>query len=126
MDAPTRLFVYGSLAPGRRNAHVLAPIDGSWEAASVRGRLFAAGTWSELDYPGVILDPTGDVLDGLIFTSPDLPAHWPRLDDFEGEDYLRVETRATTPQGQNHSVQIYVIRDDPNSRDNRNSRDRSE
>ena len=38
-----RLFVYGSLAPGRPNAHVLAEVPGSWEPASVKGRLRAEG-----------------------------------------------------------------------------------
>ena len=33
-----RLFVYGTLAPGRPNEHVLGEIEGSWEAATVPER----------------------------------------------------------------------------------------
>ena len=29
-----RLFVYGTLAPGQPNEHVLGDIEGSWETAS--------------------------------------------------------------------------------------------
>ena len=36
-----RLFVYGTLAPGRANAHVLTGIDGTWEEASVTGKRYA-------------------------------------------------------------------------------------
>ena len=32
-----RLFVYGTLAPGRANGHVLADVPGTWELATVRG-----------------------------------------------------------------------------------------
>ena len=38
-----RLFVYGTLAPGRPKEHVLADIEGSWEAATVTGTLRQAG-----------------------------------------------------------------------------------
>jgi gamma-glutamylcyclotransferase (GGCT)/AIG2-like uncharacterized protein YtfP len=32
-----RLFVYGTLAPGRPKEHVLEPLHGTWRAATVRG-----------------------------------------------------------------------------------------
>ncbi len=38
-----RLFVCGTLAPGRPNAHILAEVPGSWEPASVTGTLRAEG-----------------------------------------------------------------------------------
>ena len=38
-----RLFVYGTLGPGRPNEHVMQKIGGSWQPASVRGRLVRAG-----------------------------------------------------------------------------------
>ena len=37
------LFVYGSLAPGRPNEHVLSEVEGSWETASVTGSLRQEG-----------------------------------------------------------------------------------
>ena len=39
----SRLFVYGTLAPGRSNAHMLSHIAGSWQKASIRGRLVQEG-----------------------------------------------------------------------------------
>lgn len=36
------LFVYGSLAPGKSNAHVLAGIAGSWQPARAKGSLLQA------------------------------------------------------------------------------------
>jgi gamma-glutamylcyclotransferase (GGCT)/AIG2-like uncharacterized protein YtfP len=41
-----RLFVYGTLAPGRPNEHVLSEIGGTWEAAIVTGTLRQEG-WQE-------------------------------------------------------------------------------
>jgi len=38
-----RLFVYGTLAPGRPNEHVLGEIEGSWEVATVIGTLRQKG-----------------------------------------------------------------------------------
>lgn len=38
-----RLFVYGTLAPGRPNAHVLAEVPGEWEPATVQGTLLQEG-----------------------------------------------------------------------------------
>ena len=34
-----RLFVYGTLAPGRANEHILQSVPGTWEPAVVKGRL---------------------------------------------------------------------------------------
>jgi gamma-glutamylcyclotransferase (GGCT)/AIG2-like uncharacterized protein YtfP len=43
-----RLFVYGTLAPGRPNEHMLAEVDGEWETATVRGRLVQEGWGADL------------------------------------------------------------------------------
>ena len=51
-----RLFVYGTLGPGRPNEHVLGSIDGSWEAASVTGTLHDEGWGAAMGYPGIVLD----------------------------------------------------------------------
>jgi gamma-glutamylcyclotransferase (GGCT)/AIG2-like uncharacterized protein YtfP len=37
------LFVYGTLAPGRPNEHVLADVPGTWKAAIVTGTLRQQG-----------------------------------------------------------------------------------
>ena len=48
-----RLFVYGTLAPGRPNEHVLAPLGGTWQPAFVRGRLHAQGWGAAPGYPAI-------------------------------------------------------------------------
>ena len=103
------LFVYGSLAPGRANAHVLAGIPGQWRPATVTGTLHAQGWGAALGYPGLVLDPNGDDVVGLVFTSDELPAHWPRLDEFEGDGYARVTTAARLADGTLVQAHVYCL-----------------
>ena len=90
MSIDTRLAVYGSLAPGRSNHAQLAGLTGRWRAGTVRGRLINAGWAAGAGYPALIPDGAGDAVPVQLFESADLPAHWDRLDAFEGEDYRRV------------------------------------
>lgn len=102
----TRLFVYGTLAPGRSNAHVLSHVAGSWQRASIRGHLVHAGWGAEQGYPAVIVDATGPAVEGFVLSSDDLQHEWMRLDEFEGDQYQRVATQAQLDDGQ--VVQVYV------------------
>jgi gamma-glutamylcyclotransferase (GGCT)/AIG2-like uncharacterized protein YtfP len=43
----------------------------------------------------VPLDDAGDVVEVAVFESDDLPAHWARLDAFEGDEYERVVAAVT-------------------------------
>lgn len=103
-----RLFVYGTLAPGRPNAHVLADVAGEWEPATVTGRLLQDGWGAAIGYPGLVLDEDGDEIQGFVFSSDHLHRHWTRLDAFEGEGYERVLTSAKRQDGT--SVDAYVYR----------------
>lgn len=85
-----RLFVYGTLCPGRRNEHVLSAIGGTWEEASIKGDLKQLGRGDEMGYPGIVLGDSGDEVKGYIFSSDKLDSHWEELDEFEGEEYRRV------------------------------------
>ena len=104
-----RLFVYGTLAPGKPNEHVLAGISGEWEPATVRGRLLDEGWGAAAGFPGIVLDAQGDEVQGLIFSAPSLDAHWARLDDFEGDGYVRVPTCATRADGTTVDVHVYAL-----------------
>jgi gamma-glutamylcyclotransferase (GGCT)/AIG2-like uncharacterized protein YtfP len=110
-----RLFVYGTLAPGKPNAHVLAQVPGTWAPACVRGTLHQEGWGAAAGYPGIVLDALGDEVQGLVFSSDALPEHWPRLDEFEGEGYERVLTSATLRDGA--VVEAYVYQLSGRSRD---------
>ena len=106
---PHHLFVYGTLAPGRSNAHVLAPIPGAWEPATVTGTLVQEGWGAAAGYPGIILDEDGGTVAGLLFSSDALADHWPRLDAFEGDGYERVLTTVTRTDGTAVEAYIYAL-----------------
>jgi gamma-glutamylcyclotransferase (GGCT)/AIG2-like uncharacterized protein YtfP len=105
-----RLFVYGTLAPGRSNAHVLGHIPGSWQKASIRGHLLQAGWGAEQGYPGVVIDASGTTVDGFVLSSDALGNEWERLDEFEGDSYQRVSTQAQLEDGQVVQAYVYQLR----------------
>ena len=107
-DALSRLAVYGSLAPGRPNHHHLDDLEGRWFDGQVLGRLVDAGWGADLGYPALILDPGGSALAVQVFESPDLPAHWLRLDAFEGPGYRRAVTSVRIGSG-DVAASIYVL-----------------
>ena len=94
-----RLATYGTLAPGRVNHHQLADLAGEWTTGSIRGRLVETGWGAALGYPALVLDPDGDAIAVHLFVSTDLPAHWARLDAFEGKEYRRGEVLVETAAG---------------------------
>ena len=106
--AATRLASYGSLAPGKVNNHQLDGPRGHWIPGTVNGKLFEGGWGSALGFPALILDPSAPEVPVHVFESPDLPAHWSRLDEFEGSSYRRVVTSIRTAQG-DLSAHIYVF-----------------
>ena len=106
------LAVYGSLAPGRSNHAQMAGLAGEWQAGFVRGHLVASGWGAAQGYPGLRPDPLGPEVPVQLFTSDDLPAHWPRLDAFEGAEYERVVVEVDLGT---HAVAawIYALRVEP-------------
>ena len=105
-----KLFVYGTLGPGRPNEHVLDAIGGSWETAIVTGTLRAQGWGAEMGYPGIDLDEHGGKVEGFLFTSKNLSGHWTSLDAFEGEAYRRVLTKVKLKDGSIVDAYIYTLR----------------
>ena len=104
-----RLFVYGTLAPGRPNEHVLSAIGGSWEAASVSGSLRQEGWGAAMGYPGIDLDEHGDEVQGFLFSSEKLSDHWAKLDAFEGKSYERVLTVVKLRGNRTVDAYIYTL-----------------
>lgn len=108
-----RLAVYGTLAPGQPNHGQLAGLRGRWSAGTVRGHLVDSAGWAApLGYRALVLDRNGPEVAVQLFESPDLPAHWARLDAFEGADYRRAVARVRGATGDELEAWIYVLADD--------------
>ncbi|UXI70228.1 gamma-glutamylcyclotransferase family protein [Tahibacter amnicola] len=104
-----RLFVYGTLAPGRSNAHMLADVPGEWESATVTGVLYPEGWGAAAGYPALVPDKSGAPVAGFLFTSEALPGHWQRLDEFEGDGYQRVAVQARRANGEYVDAYVYAL-----------------
>ena len=85
-----RLAVYGSLAPGRQNHHIVAPLGGTWVDGVVEGDLVTFGWGAALGYPALRLNTGGPAVRVQVLTSASLRAAWADLDAFEGAAYRRV------------------------------------
>jgi gamma-glutamylcyclotransferase (GGCT)/AIG2-like uncharacterized protein YtfP len=84
------LAVYGSLAPGRENHHLVEPLGGLWSEGVVEGDLTRYGWGAAMGYSALHLRPGGPAVAVHVLTSAALPAAWPELDAFEGAEYRRV------------------------------------
>lgn len=104
-----RLATYGTLAPGEPNHHHLADLAGTWSTGYVHGRLSQDGWGATLGrgYPALTPDPGGEQVQVHLFESSELPAHWERLDDFEGAGYLRIPITVHTAHGE---VEAFIYR----------------
>jgi gamma-glutamylcyclotransferase (GGCT)/AIG2-like uncharacterized protein YtfP len=109
LSAETRLATYGTLAPGRVNHAQVSALAGRWRCGYVRGTLIDAGWGADYGFPGIVLDSAGEHVMVDVLESADLPAHWSRLDEFEGPAYQRVTTTASVSDGP-IETSIYVLR----------------
>jgi gamma-glutamylcyclotransferase (GGCT)/AIG2-like uncharacterized protein YtfP len=104
-----RLFIYGTLAPGRSNEHKLNDIKGTWEESIVKGKLHKEGWGQNYGYPGIILDDNGDDVKGFLFSSNELYKKWDELDALEGEEYRRVLATVYLDNGLKVKAYIYEL-----------------
>jgi gamma-glutamylcyclotransferase (GGCT)/AIG2-like uncharacterized protein YtfP len=84
------LAVYGTLAPGQPNHHVLAPFGGEWTDGLIEGDLLPMGWGADLGYPGFRPRIEGDAVAVQVLSAPLLASAWPDLDRFEGPGYQRI------------------------------------
>lgn len=87
---PRRLAVYGSLAPGEVNHHVVAELPGSWREGVVTGTLRLTGSGAAHGFPALRWRAGGPPVPARLFVSEALQEHWGRLDVFEGAEYVRI------------------------------------
>ena len=104
-----RLFVYGTLAPGQVNHDVFEGIPGSWEAATLTGRLVDAGWGSEMGCPGIVPSTDGEEVAGFVFASDRLSELWSMLDDFEGGEYSRKLVKVRDEHGIYIDAYVYAL-----------------
>jgi gamma-glutamylcyclotransferase (GGCT)/AIG2-like uncharacterized protein YtfP len=94
------LFVYGTLRRGTANdyARRLEAEARWWGEAELRGRLIALGEHRALV-------EGDDAIAGEVWEVPE--AMWPVLDEYEGEEYVRVECEVRLKSGERVRVQVY-------------------
>ena len=109
LDNMPRLFVYGTLMPGKINHHYLQAIEGEWARATVKGRLYPEGIGLASGYPALVLDNHAEEVAGWLLISTQLQNHWPTLDEFEGFAYQRVTTWVTTCDNSLLEAYVYVL-----------------
>ncbi len=106
-----RLFVYGTLCPGRENAHILEPIGGTWRKGSVRGVVHILDWGPDQGLPAIVLDSEAGKVEGHLLTTEQLAHHWQRIDAFEGAQYERVTVQVELDTGEKTDAWIYVMKE---------------
>jgi len=104
-----RLAVYGSLAPGKKNHHMIAGIPGSWRKATLRGSLRNKGWGAGEGFPGFLWNGANTPVDAQVFSSADLPHYWSRLDEFEGDEYRRILVPVEIEGGEMEICNVYAL-----------------
>lgn len=105
------LIVYGSLAPGEANHHIVEHIKGKWQKAIIKGKLEKEGWAAGMGYYGFRHTSAGeqDEIKAFVFTSDELIANWKQLDEFEGVEYKRILAAYQLDNGEVGCGYIYAI-----------------
>lgn len=125
---PSLLFVYGTLLPGCSNSHVLAQSDCTFlQTAHIpRAAGFSLIQVHQCPYPHLFSQPSlpSSHIFGALFKVPPNKETWRALDEFEGEDYERIQVRVEggfpsevsenegTDTGERIEAQAYVAKQD--------------
>jgi gamma-glutamylcyclotransferase (GGCT)/AIG2-like uncharacterized protein YtfP len=104
-----RLVVYGTLAPGRANHHIVEHIVGTWrDNVYVEGELVATGWAIQYGYPMIRWKPGASRIPSYLLISEMLPSCWADLDHFEGLEYCRILVPVFDEQGFTAVGNIYA------------------
>lgn len=98
------LAVYGTLAPGQPNHHIVAPLGGEWSRGFVEGELLPIGWGAGVGYPGFRPRGGGASVPVHVLIAPALASAWPMLDEFEGTDYRRILVPVFNAEGGLYTV----------------------
>jgi len=116
-----RLFVYGTLRPGRAPAEIADVVDALRPVGkgTIQGKLYDFG-----DYPGVVLnDEANEEIHGEVVDLPRDPALLARLDEYEQfyphdpdrSLFQRLQTTVTLRDGSHELCWVYVYNRDPHA-----------
>lgn len=103
-DTRRTLAVYGTLAPGQPNHHVVAPLGGEWADGVIEGDPFPEGWGATLGYPACRPRAGGPAITVKVLSAPALGRAWPELDHFEGPGYRRILVPVLTPERRPYTV----------------------
>jgi gamma-glutamylcyclotransferase (GGCT)/AIG2-like uncharacterized protein YtfP len=105
------LIVYGTLAPGAPNHHIVGHIKGSWHKGTVVGTVENLGWGAGFGYLGFRHSDSGNrrIINVFVLQSEELTANWQMLDEFEGSDYSRLLSMYVLENGTVGVGNIYSI-----------------
>lgn len=63
-----------------------------------------------MGFPGIVLDDSGNRVQGFLFLSENLHHNWQVLDDFEGAEYERVPVDVMNADGETVKSCIYMLK----------------
>lgn len=85
---------------------------GTGAPARSPGSLAPLGWGADLGYPALRWSADGAPVAAQMLASDELPAHWPRLDEFEGEQYLRILVPVRLAGGRVAVANLYALHPD--------------
>lgn len=105
-------IVYGTLGPEGPNHHVVKEIRGEWHTGIVRGKLEKDGWGAAIGYYGFRHTEKAEQQDikATILISEDMQDNWQRLDEFEGDGYVRILASYELHDGKVGVGYIYGLR----------------
>ena len=102
------LAVYGSLVPGAKNHFVVRGIEGDWAPGLVRGFEFEV-TWGPAEgYEGFLPDADGSEVAVMVLLSDKLEKYLRKVDDFQGDGFVRQVVPVGLDDGTVIQAWIYV------------------
>lgn len=104
------LIVYGTLAPNRSNYSEVEHIKGKWMKGIVKGKLENAGWATEFGYPAFrhTRSEEQENIEAYILFSDRLGDNWASLDEFEGNEYIRILAKFELENGEVGVGNIYA------------------
>ncbi|MFA4867993.1 MAG: gamma-glutamylcyclotransferase [Pedobacter sp.] len=110
---PERAFiVYGTLGPGGPNHYFVENISGEWYKGFVNGSLESGGWGADLGYNGFRHTDAGNQqqIKAAVLVSDHMSENWERLDEFEGDGYIRVLAKFELEDGKLGVGYIYALK----------------